>query len=50
MDEIVITDLSSRVLEDDYITFYGTYDGIYTYTAVRGNSISIPSVTAKYYD
>ena len=40
----------TRILEDDYITFYGTFDGIYTYTTVLGASISIPSVTAKYYD
>ena len=39
-----------RILEDDYITFYGTYDGIYTYTTVRGDKISIPSVTAEYVD
>ena len=41
---------NSRILEDDYITFYGTYDGIYTYKTVLGASISIPSITAKYVD
>ena len=39
---------NSRILEDDYITFYGEFDGLYSYTAVRGNSITIPKVIAKY--
>ena len=38
----------SRILEDDYITFYGTYDGLMSYTTVMGRKITIPSVTAKY--
>lgn len=38
----------SRILEDDYLTFYGTFDGLYSYTAVRGNEITIPSMTAEY--
>ncbi|MCR5688964.1 MAG: hypothetical protein K6G71_01825 [Clostridiales bacterium] len=38
----------SRILEDDYLTFYGTYDGLYSYKAVRGNEITIPSMTAEY--
>lgn len=33
-----------RILEDDYITVYGTSTGIYTYTSVLGASISIPSM------
>ena len=33
-----------RVLENDYITVYGTSAGIYTYTSVMGASISIPSM------
>ena len=33
-----------RVLENDYITVYGTSAGIYTYTTVMGASISIPSM------
>ncbi|MBR0373432.1 MAG: hypothetical protein IJH91_02755 [Mogibacterium sp.] len=40
----------SRILEDDYITLYGTYDGLYTYTTVRGDSLSIPQMTAEYYE
>ena len=31
-----------RILEDDKIYIYGRYDGIETYTALLGNSISIP--------
>ena len=38
----------SRILEGDKITFYGTYDGIFTYETIFGASVSIPSVTAKY--
>ncbi len=33
-----------RILENDYITVYGTSTGIYTYTSVLGASISIPSM------
>lgn len=33
-----------RILENDYITVYGTSSGIYTYTSVMGASISIPSM------
>lgn len=35
----------SRVLEDDYITVYGTSKGIYTYESTMGNSVSIPQVS-----
>lgn len=37
-----------RILEDDWITFYGDYDGLYTYTTVLGASITIPSVKVRY--
>lgn len=33
-----------RILEDDYITVYGTSTGIFTYTSTMGASISMPSV------
>lgn len=39
-----------RIIEDDYITFYGEYDGLYSYTTVRGDTLSIPSVEAEYID
>ena len=38
----------TRILEDDYITFYGVYDGVYTYKTIMGGSVTIPKVTAKY--
>lgn len=37
-----------RILEDDYITFYGSYDGIYSYKTVLGATMSIPSITVEY--
>lgn len=39
-----------RILEDDRITFYGEFDGLYTYKTVRGDSITIPSVKVEYID
>ena len=38
----------SRILEGDHISFYGTADGLYTYETVRGDSVTIPKITAKY--
>ena len=40
----------SRILEDDYVTFYGKFSGLYTYETVMGASITIPSVTVEYID
>ncbi|MBQ6404098.1 MAG: hypothetical protein IJI27_09360 [Oscillospiraceae bacterium] len=40
----------TRILEGDFLKLYGTFDGLYTYKAVRGNSITIPSMTAEYVD
>ena len=40
----------SRILEDDRVTFYGTYDGLYTYETVMGASVTIPSVIVEYID
>lgn len=39
----------ARILENDYLTFYGECDGVETYTAILGNSVTIPSLKAKYY-
>lgn len=39
--------VSSRVLEDDRVTVYGTYVGIYSYTSVMGATISVPGISAK---
>lgn len=38
------TIVSSRVLEDDTITIYGTSLGLYSYTSTLGSTITIPSV------
>lgn len=42
LGETSITD--QRILENDYITVYGTSTGIYTYESTLGASISIPSM------
>lgn len=39
---------SSRILEDDMVTFYGEYKGLTTYETVMGASITIPHVHAEY--
>jgi len=39
-----------RILEDDYIDFYGVFNGIYTYKTVRGNARSIPEIIVNYWD
>ena len=39
---------STRILEDDYISAYGTCIGIYSYTATMGQTISIPGVYADH--
>ena len=39
-----------RVLEDDIVTFYGTYLGLQTYETIFGASVTIPSVWAEYID
>ena len=39
-----------RILEDDWITIYGEYDGLYSYTTVMGAKKTIPSVKVKYVD
>lgn len=35
-----------RVLEDDYVTLYGVYTGIYSYESAGSGTISIPSMVA----
>lgn len=42
-------DSDVRILEDDTITVWGVYDGIYSYETIRGNSNQIASITAEYY-
>lgn len=43
-------DGDTKFLEDDIVTFYGTYFGLYTYESVLGASITIPEVFARYID
>lgn len=43
-------DSGVRILEEDIITFYGAYEGLYTYESVSGASITIPSVIVEYFD
>lgn len=40
--------ISERVLENDTITFYGIYYGIYQYESAFGTTISIPAATVDY--
>lgn len=42
--------VSSRVLEDDYITVYGISMGLYTYTSTMGGEITIPLVFVEKID
>ncbi len=37
----------SRILEDDRVTIYGECEGLYSYTAVLGNTITLPEFTAE---
>ena len=39
-------DNESRILEDDRVTICGIYTGLYSYTAVMGNTITIPKIDA----
>lgn len=39
--------LDSRVLEDDYINFYGFSMGVITYESTMGGNITIPAVSAN---
>ena len=41
---------NERILEDDYITVYGTSTGVITYTTVMGNELTIPSMLAAKLD
>jgi len=41
------SDVSAKVIEDDYITVYGTCTGSHTYETVMGASVTIPSIDAE---
>lgn len=40
----------SRILEDDIVTFYGEFKGLYSYNSTLGGKITIPQVEAKVID
>lgn len=40
-------DGESRILEDDAVTVYGLYYGIYSYKTVQGDDNSIPAITGE---
>lgn len=40
----------SRILEDDWITIYGKFDGLYTYETVMGSSVTIPCIVVEYFE
>ena len=42
--------VETELLEDDYITLYGTYHGIYTYEAAEKESVSVPSMIVDIID
>lgn len=48
--EYTSSTVSSRVLEDDYITVYGLSAGLITYTSTLGGNITIPSMAVSKID
>lgn len=45
-DRVLLTYEGPRLLEDDIIVFVARVEGRYTYTAVRGDQITVPHLTA----
>ena len=41
---------NERILEDDWITFYGKFDGLFTYETVLGANVTIPKIIVEYID
>lgn len=48
--EVDNSQLTTRILEDDYIRFYGTYFGEITYESVLGGNITIPGVVVEKFE
>ena len=40
---------AGRILEEDTVTLWGSYDGLMSYNSTLGGKITIPSLIAKYY-
>ncbi len=51
-DTIYVTyfpkDDDKKILEDDIVTFYGYFDGMYTYQSAIGATVTVPKVSAEY--
>lgn len=47
---VVIPKGADRILENDIITFYGDCDGLYTYTSILNQKISLPKIDIKYFE
>lgn len=43
-----LKDGNMRILEDDYVDLYGTFDGMITYEAVLGNNVTIPRINGEH--
>lgn len=43
-----LKDGNMRILEDDYVDLYGTFDGMITYESVLGNSVTIPCINGEH--
>lgn len=41
---------STKIIEDDIVTFYGIYSGLYTYESTMGKTVTVPKVNAEYID
>lgn len=49
IDDVIFVDYSgTRLLEGDIIDVWGTVEGLYTYEAILGNSITIPSIKSSH--
>lgn len=47
---VEIPDGEDRILDNDIITFWGTCDGLYSYTSVLGSKVSLPKINIRYYE
>jgi hypothetical protein len=41
---------NDRILEDDVITFWGECEGLYSYSSVLDNKVSLPKINIKYFE
>lgn len=47
---VSIPDGADRLLEEDILTIYGDCDGLYSYTSILNQKISLPKIRVKYYE